>query len=331
MSHSNQEFSDGCFDIDGEEQFNEYALTVFRQQAKHVKVYADYIRMLNLDPLSVNSWEEIPYLPISFFKTEKIIHNAYAENIVFSSSGTTGSNISRHYVSSVELYIRSFTEGFVRAYGHPSEFVIIALLPSYLERQGSSLVYMAEYLIRESGHPDSGFYLDQFEQLSIVLHRLKEESRPVMLLGVTFALLDFSAAFPMYFPELIVMETGGMKGRRKEMVREEVHQQLQRNLGVRNIHSEYGMTELLSQAYSAKDGLFKSPPWMRVRMREINDPFSYCMPGVAGGICVTDLANAYSCSFIATEDIGKLHADGCFEVLGRFDQAETRGCNLMVF
>lgn len=320
-----------CFSIDGEEAFRRQALEVFRYQSMHIPAYKDYLKAIRVDPEKVQQWEDVPYLPVSFFKTHDIIEKNATADLIFSSSGTTGQVPSRHRVADIRLYEQSFLKSFELFYGDIREYCFLALLPSYLERKGSSLVFMAERLIRESGHADSGFYLHQFDQLAAVLKRQRENHQKTILLGVSYALLDMAANFPMDFPELIIMETGGMKGKRKEMVREELHAVLRNGFGVKCIHAEYGMTELLSQAYAGCDGLFQCPPWMRVRIREINDPFSYVPGGASGGICVTDLANVYSCAFIAVEDIGRSLPNHCFEVQGRFDDSDLRGCNLMYF
>ncbi|MBL7923529.1 MAG: acyl transferase [Bacteroidia bacterium] len=321
---------DDFLSVRDEHSFRRLALELFRYQAATVPVYREYLAALGKDPASVHDWEEIPYLPVELFKTRDIIAGGKKAERIFSSSRTTGQSPSRHLLADVSLYERSFRSCFERIYGDVSRYAVLVLLPSYLEREGSSLVYMAEDLVRRSGHPRSGFYLHQYAELQGLLLQLQEEGTPVLLLGVTFALLDLAEQFPVCFPELMVMETGGMKGRRKEMIREELHDLLCRAFGVQRIHSEYGMTELLSQAYSTGQGLYQAPPWMRVRIREVNDPFSYLPAGAIGGLCITDLANVHSCAFLATQDLGRVQEDGRFEVLGRFDHAEARGCNLLV-
>ena len=237
---------------------------------------------------------------------------------------------SSHAVADVKLYEESFLKSFELFYGSPSNYCIIALLPAYLEREGSSLVYMADRLINESKNDDSGFYLYQYEELSQLLSVLRDREQPTILIGVTFALLDLAELFPISFPNLIVIETGGMKGRKKEMIREELHAQLKKGFGISTVHGEYGMTELLAQAYSKGDGRYVTPPWMKVRIREMNDPFVYTEPLATGGVNIIDLTNVYSCSFLATQDLGKMHLDGSFEILGCFDNSDLRGCNLMV-
>ena len=310
--------------------FHDLALKVYRYQYQTVEVYRRYAAAIGRTPDKVQSIEEIPFLPVSFFKTHEVISEGRTPEIIFSSSGTTGQVTSRHRVAEVKLYEQSFLQGFKAFYGEPSQYCILALLPSYLERGGSSLVYMAEHLIRQSAHPDSGFYLDQYEDLHRKLKELRERGQKTILLGVTYALLDLAEQFPLHFPELVIMETGGMKGRRKEMIREELHAILEKAFGVPAVQSEYGMTELLSQGYSAGNGLYRTPGWMKVLIRDANDPFSWRLDGKTGGISIIDLANLHSCSFIATQDLGRLHPDGSFEVLGRFDDAELRGCNLMI-
>ena len=319
-----------CFSIFDEVTFQRQALDVFRYQAKHVQVYSEYLQVLGVDPLTVSTWEEIPYLPVEFFKTRDIIERPLTPEIVFTSSGTTGQITSKHLVADLALYERSFMQCFELFYGPVSDYCILALLPGYLERTGSSLVFMAAELIRHSKHADSGFYLRQYADLSLLLKKLQQQGQKTILLGVTYALLDLAENFPIHFPELILMETGGMKGQRKELVRDQLHELLCNKFSVKKVHSEYGMTELLSQAYSKGDGRYFCSPWMRIRLREVNDPFAYVSYGQTGGVCITDLANFHSCSFIATQDLGRMHPDRSFEILGRFDQAELRGCNLML-
>jgi hypothetical protein len=269
-------------------------------------------------------------LPIEFFKSHAVLSSADPVDVTFTSSGTTGMITSRHYVTDVSWYVQSFRSAFSLFYGDIENNTILALLPAYLEREGSSLIYMADDLIKQSNNPDSGFFLYDHDKLYHQLKKQQEANKPTLLIGVTFALLDFIDKYQLSFPELIVMETGGMKGRRKEMIREELHEQLCKGFGVDAIHSEYGMTELLSQAYSKGNGLFNCPPWMRIITRDTNDPMNILNSGKAGGINVIDLANINSCAFIATQDLGRVYADNSFEVLGRFDNSDIRGCNLMV-
>jgi len=274
--------------------------------------------------------EQIPYLPISFFKTHQVVRQGSALNRFFTSSATTGMVPSKHYVPRIDIYEESFRQAWELFYGPVENYCVLALLPAYLERTGSSLVYMAQDMIQRSGHPKSGFYLDQYQDLSETILSLEAAQTPTLLLGVTFALLDFADQYPMKLKHTIVMETGGMKGRGREMIREEVHQKLSTAWGGLSIHSEYGMTELLSQAYSTGNGVFSCPPWMRVNLRDTEDPLTRLPEGQSGGIDIIDLANVDSCSFISTQDLGRLTAPGQFKVLGRFDHAEIRGCNLLV-
>lgn len=329
MISSRSSLRDKIFSV-SKETFSNLALEVFSYQMQWNPVYANYVNSLKKNRATIDTIEQIPFLPIEFFKSFKIL-SAYTDaETVFTSSGTSGMDSSRHYVPDPDLYTSSFRKTFELFYGSTAEYCVLALLPSYLEREGSSLILMAADLIKKSAHPQSGFYLRHSEELKNVLLNLRNSGQKTLLLGVTFALLDFAEQFPLDFPELIVMETGGMKGRKKEMVRDEVHQVLKKGFGVRAIHSEYGMTELLSQAYSKGEGIFDSPPWMKVLIRDPNDPLSLTGNGKTGGINVIDLANLDSCAFIATQDLGKTHANGSFEVLGRFDHSDIRGCNLLV-
>lgn len=322
--------ADRIYGIINDEQFQELALEVFQFQAAENPVYKAYLEHLGLPPASVKTREEIPFLPIELFKKHKVVTGDLDYEVIFESSGTTGENPSKHFVCDLELYRRSYISTFSKFYGDPSQYCMLALLPSYLERQNSSLVYMTNELISLSGHPGSGFYLDDHKSLIRLLEILEKENQPTLLLGVSFALLDLSEQFPLDLKNTIIMETGGMKGRREEMTRKELHEKLCNGLKLGSIHSEYGMTELLSQAYSKKDGVFYTPPWMKIMIRDPYDPFSLMSRDSSGGINIIDLANLYSCSFIATQDIGKLTPEGGFEVLGRFDNSDIRGCNLML-
>ena len=318
------------FSIVNEAQFLENALQVFRFQAENCAVYKTYLSYLKINPQEIKTLEEIPFLPIEFFKMHPVISNSNDPEVTFSSSGTTGITTSRHLVTDVSWYKNSFQKGFERFYGEIENYAFLALLPSYLEREGSSLIYMVEDLIAATNNPDSSFYLYNDEEWYQKLVQLQQKKQPTVLIGVTFALLDFIDKPHLNFPELILMETGGMKGRRKEMIREELHETLCKGFGVPAIHSEYGMTELLSQAYSLGEGLFNCVPWMKVLIRDTNDPFTLLPNGKTGGINVIDLANINSCSFIATQDLGKIHKNNAFEVLGRFDFSDIRGCNLLI-
>lgn len=319
------------FEIGSGQEFNAMALEVFEYQFANSPVYREFCEYLNRVPGNVNSLEHIPFLPIEFFRSRRILDRSFEQaEICFSSSGTTGNKSSKHYVADKELYRKSFRSCFSLFYGDLRGYCILALLPSYLERQDSSLVFMVQDMILESQHPDSGFYLDNLEALAAKLSELQSQNSKILLLGVSFALLDLAEQLKTPLKNTIVMETGGMKGRRKEMIREELHQVLQDAWSLEHIHSEYGMTEMLSQAYSQKSGIFHCPPWMRILSRDTEDPLRILNPGQSGGINVIDLANLHSCSFIATQDLGKTDQEGGFEVLGRFDHSDIRGCNLMV-
>lgn len=319
------------FTINDQLTFRDTALKVFLYQARNTPVYGEYLKKLKINPLQVTNLEEIPFLPVEFFKTHLVMDAGKKAEILFESSGTTAQIQAKHPIANVSLYRESFTRGFSRFYGTPEKYCIVALLPSYLERSGSSLVYMMDHLIGLSHHPDSGFYLDNLEELSKLLQRRNEDGQATLLVGVSYALLDLAERFPVKLKNhIIMMETGGMKGRRKEMVRGELHESLQKAFGLETIHSEYGMTELLSQAYSSGNGLFHTPPWMKVLVRDPNDPFSMVQAGKTGGLNIIDLANLYSCSFLATGDLGRVYPDDTFEILGRFDHSDIRGCNLMV-
>jgi phenylacetate-coenzyme A ligase PaaK-like adenylate-forming protein len=318
------------FSIRNTEQFNKTALEIFKLQAEHCSVYKEYIRHLHIDIDTVTNIHQIPFLPISFFKSHAVLSNINPIEITFSSSGTTGMAQSSHHVTDVNLYEQSYLQAFNQFYGNIEDYCFLALLPSYQQRAGSSLIYMVNDLIQKSKHPQSGYFLYNHDDLFKTLSNLKSENQKTILIGVTYALLDFIEQYDIHFPDLIVMETGGMKGKRKEMVREELHEQLTDGFGIKTIHSEYGMTELLSQAYSLGEGIFNCPNWMEVLIRDTNDPLTLIRNGKTGGINVIDLANLNSCSFIATQDLGRINEDNSFEVLGRFDNADIRGCNLLV-
>lgn len=317
------------FKIKNLQDFETKALEVFRFQAENNPVYREFIQHLGIKIAEIETVSAIPFLPISFFKSHQILSGDTAPAIIFSSSGTTGTVNSLHPVVDIDLYRQSFQQAFQLFYGDIAEYNLLALLPSYAEREGSSLIYMIDDLMSKS-RPNSNYFLYNHQELAERLLQLYHEKQKVILIGVTYALLDFIENYQIQYPELIVMETGGMKGKRKEMVREELHEILCQGFGVQKIHSEYGMTELLSQAYSKGNGIFECPPWMKVMIRDTNDPFQYSTANKTGGINVIDLANIYSCSFIATQDLGRLHEEGRFEVLGRFDHSDIRGCNLLV-
>jgi phenylacetate-coenzyme A ligase PaaK-like adenylate-forming protein len=318
------------FSITTESEFKQIALEIFRYQAENNAIYREYLRLLKRDIDQINSIDKIPFLPIEFFKSRKVVSSNNPATEVFTSSGTTGILTSRHFVTDISIYEKSFKKGFEDFYGPITDYCVLALLPSYLEREGSSLIYMMEHLIEDSKHPKSGFYLHNHEELIACIADLKKSNQKIVLLGVSFALLDLAEKYTLDFSDVIIMETGGMKGRRKEITREELHAFLCSRLGVTEIHSEYGMTELLSQAYSKGQSLFQTPKWMRILIRDTYDPFSYEQNGKTGGVNVIDLANVHSCSFIETQDLGKIHLDGSFEILGRFDHSDIRGCNLLI-
>ena len=324
------EYKEDIFGIRTESDFHSVALEVYKYQYHKNRVYHQFCRHLNKSDKNVKQLNQIPYLPIQFFKSHKVVVDQDQHQIVFRSSGTTGSTQSKHYVIDLSLYEKSYLDCFERFYGDISDYCVLALLPSYLERQGSSLLYMVDDLINRSAHSDSGYYLDAINGLTEKLIRLDALETKVLLIGVSFALLDMAEKHQLNLKHTVIMETGGMKGRKKEMVREELHTKLKQGFGVDRIHSEYGMTELLSQAYSNGNGIFRTPPWMKVSIRDTEDPLVLHSPEKTGGINIIDLANVNSCSFIATQDLGKIHEDGSFEVLGRFDHSDIRGCNLMV-
>lgn len=318
------------FTISSQKQFEKIALKVFRFQYENNLVYKEFCDFLKTDVQRVKTIQQIPFLPIQFFKSHDVVSNTNPVQTIFSSSGTTGMITSKHLVTDVTLYEESYRKGFSEFYGNIENYVILALLPSYLEREGSSLIYMVKDLIQLSNHPESGFYLHNHEDLIKKLLELDESGQNVILIGVTYALLDLIEKQQFELQNTIIMETGGMKGKRKEMIREELHEQLCNGFGVSAIHSEYGMTELLSQAYSLGEGIFECPSWMQILIRDPEDALTYIPQGKTGGINVIDLANINSCSFIATQDLGKKYPNNSFEVLGRFDNSDIRGCNLMV-
>jgi phenylacetate-coenzyme A ligase PaaK-like adenylate-forming protein len=313
--------------------FEEKALKNFHFQYNYNPIYKRFADSLKCSPSSVKNCDQIPFLPISFFKTHKVVTSEFHPELVFTSSGTTNSSPSQHFVKEPELYESSFIKAFERLYGNIADYCILGLLPSYLERTGSSLVYMTERMMQLSGHPLNGFHLYDYETVSEKLLQLEKQHQKTLLIGVTFALLDFANKHPMPLKHTIVMETGGMKGKAKEVTREEVHVLLRKAFGLKNIHSEYGMTELLSQAYALSSGIFQPAPWMKILIRQEDDPLAIVGSTVnqpaMGAINIIDLANIYSCSFLATDDLGKLYPDGSFEVLGRLDNSDIRGCALM--
>ncbi len=336
-------FINNIFNISSASIFDQAALKVFAYQYQHNPIYQQFANAIGKTPNNVNNIIDIPYLPISFFKTHQVITTTNSPPLeglgevptIFESSGTTQSNTSKHYVKDLSIYEKSFITNFEQVYGNIDQYCIIGLLPSYLERQNASLVYMVKELIYKSKHAQSGFYLHNYEELYQTLLILEAEQQPTILMGVTFALLDFSAKYTINLKHTIVIETGGMKGRQKELTRQEVHHILCSRLGIQHIHSEYGMTELLSQAYATHNGIFTCPPWMQVLIRNEQDPLEIhqhkkLQQPITGAINIIDLANIYSCAFIATEDMGTLHPNGQFEVLGRLDNTDIRGCSLMI-
>lgn len=322
--------NNNIFNITTDSEFEQTALAVFRHQFEHNTVYQSFCRHLKRSPENVQTLSDIPFLPISFFKSHQVVATSKKPEAIFTSSGTTGTQTSKHYVSDLNLYQESFSKGFERFYGAVEDYCVLALLPSYLEREGSSLIYMVQDFIGKSNQPQSGFYLNATETLLNTLRELEAAGTKTILIGVSFALLDLAESHSLNLKNTIVMETGGMKGRRKELIRAELHHHLKQGLGVSEVHSEYGMTELLSQAYSTGNGRFRCPNWMKIHTRDTEDPLTIQQHGKTGGINIIDLANSNSCSFLATQDLGKTFEDGSFEILGRFDNSDIRGCNLMV-
>ena len=315
------------FHIRSAAEFEAAALDVFRFQAGHCVPYKEYIGYLNINPVAVGRVDEIPFLPIEIFKSHDVYAGENAPEIVFTSSATTGQTPSRHPVADLALYEESFTAGFKLFYGDPAGYTILALLPNYLERAGSSLVYMTDRLI--AAGEGGGFFLHDHDSLLRAMEKAAARERKILLLGVSFALWELAEKHRFSFPNLTVMETGGMKGRREEITRDELHAILCGSFDVAAIHSEYGMAELLSQAYSDGEGVFRCPPWMRIAVRDTYDPLELLPSGRTGGVNIIDLANVYSCSFIETQDLGARASDGSFRILGRIDKSEIRGCNLM--
>jgi hypothetical protein len=319
------------FSISNHKQFEKIALKVFHFQYDNNLVYREFCQHLNIEKQHVKSLLQIPFLPIQFFKSHEVVTGNNPIKSTFTSSGTTGLATSKHLLADLSLYESSYRQAFSQFYGNIEDYVVLALLPSYLEREGSSLIYMVNDLIESSQNSDSGFYLHNYNELITKLIALDQSGQNVILIGVTYALLDLIEKQKFQLQNTIIMETGGMKGKRKELIREELHELLCRGFGVATIHSEYGMTELLSQAYSLGNGVFECPPWMQILIRDTEDALHYVAEGKTGGINVIDLANLNSCSFIATQDLGKKNPNATFEVLGRFDNSDIRGCNLMVF
>jgi len=327
----NKKFRQRIFRISDKKEFDEVALDLFKYQVNNNKIYKNYISALGIPPDSVGFPEEIPFLPVSFFKDHKILTGTKPFETVFESSGTTGIITSKHYVSDLTLYQESFFKGFRCFYGEPEDYLFASLLPSYAERENSSLIYMMKGLNEKSKHSESGFYNNDPERLISTLNKASINGTKTILLGVSFALLDLAEKYHPDLSGTIIIETGGMKGRRKEITRQELHARLKEGFNVNTIHSEYGMTELLSQAWSKGDGIYYCPPWMKIYIRDSQDPLTiFDKPGRTGGINIIDLVNLHSCSFISVNDLGRIYKDGGFEVLGRFDSSDIRGCNLMV-
>jgi hypothetical protein len=323
-------FGNRVLAIATEDDFNALAIDIYNFQRKEVPIYRSYVEALHHRFQEPLHYSDIPFLPISFFKNSKVLVQEITADRKFLSSGTSQVQRSAHWIPNTDWYAKIALEGFEREYGPLKDYTILALLPNYMEQGDSSLVFMVKQWMKKSPSCLNGFFLQDYEQLYGILRLLQRKRQKTVLIGVTYALLDFLERYSVKFPELIVMETGGMKGRRKEMIRKEVHDQLKKGFGVESIHSEYGMTELLSQAYSKKDGIFSLPPWMRILISDLNDPLSKVPDEQTGGINIIDLANFYSCAFISTQDLGKAYPGGGFEVLGRFDHSDIRGCNLMI-
>ncbi len=318
------------FDINSDKSFENLALQIFKYQAKNNTVYKEFVSYLNINPLNINYLTDIPFLPIQFFKTHNIISSKAQIETTFLSSGTTGMTQSKHHITDISIYKKSFKKGFQHFYGNNQDYIILALLPSYLEQNSSSLIYMVENFVKKSKSKYSGFYLYNLDELAKKLNELDTNNNKILLIGVSYALLDLIEKYQFSLKNTIIMETGGMKGRRKELIRKELHQMLCKGFGVKKIHSEYGMTELLSQAYSKGNGTFFTPPWMKILIRDTEDALTLLPHHKTGGINIIDLANINSCSFIATQDLGKTSPDNSFEIMGRFDNSDIRGCNLMV-
>ncbi len=320
--------ADKIFNVD-DKNFEQIAFEVFKFQYINNNIYKSYCDLLKKTPSNIGDISGIPFLPISFFKSHSVMCTKKYDK-VFHSSGTTNENLSKHYVSDIHIYEQSFLKNFIDNYGDPKDYVILGLLPNYMENENSSLIYMVNNLIELSESNDSGFFLKEYDFIIEKMKSLARENKKIILVGVSYALLDLTESKNLNFENTIIIETGGMKGRRREMIKKELHETLKERTGLKKIHSEYGMTELLSQAYSKGDGIFSCPNWMRVFIRDINDPNFLYSNNKSGGINIIDLANINSCSFIATEDMGSLHKNGNFEIMGRIDHTDTRGCNLLV-
>lgn len=330
MNNQLESIKNQIFNIEDDSEFEALSIEVFKFQYFNNSIYKKYVDLLNIKPEYIQTIKDIPFIPIEFFKEHEIILDGYESKVEFFSSGTTGSIQSKHLIANENIYIESFVKAFELFYGNINDYCFLALLPGYLERKGSSLIYMVNKLMELSNHPKNGFYLNELSNLADSIKHLKENEQKFMLFGVTYALLDFAEMYPMELSNGIIMETGGMKGKRKELIKTEIHSILISAFSTTQIHSEYGMTELLSQAYSKGSGLFETPSWMKILIRDTYDPYSYVEEGKSGGINVIDLANLYSCSFIETKDLGRKNKKGQFDVIGRFDNSDIRGCNLLV-
>ncbi len=323
-------WSNKIFSISSHSEFNALALEIFHFQYKNNSIYNRFVDSIGVKPKAIGDYEKIPFLPVEFFKNNKVVNGQFDEEIIFKSSGTTSMFPAMHYVADLGVYETSFMTSFRKFLGDINGCCILGLLPSYIEREGSSLIYMINHLIRQSQDQNSGFYIKDYKKLKVLLEDNKRKGKKTILFGVSFALMDFAEKYQIHFPELIIIETGGMKGRRKEIIREDLHNRISTSFGVEKIYSEYGMTELMSQAYAYGNGLFRCPPWMQVLIGDIHDPFANLPYKKSGNIKIIDLANVFSCSFLSTQDLGVRYPDNAFEVLGRIDFSDIRGCSLLL-
>ncbi|MGM5629969.1 acyl transferase [Apibacter raozihei] len=319
------------FTINSEEEFNNAAVSIFNYQYTNVYVYKRFVDFLKIDSNKIKHYTEIPFLPVEFFKKHKILDNNINSDVFyFQSSGTTSENLSKHFIGDAKIYQKSILESFKIFFGEPSEYIYLGLLPSYLEKKNSSLIYMVDFLMKQSSKKENGYFLYNFEDLNSLIKKLESKNQKIILFGVSYALLDFANMFPQNLKNTYVIETGGMKGRKEEITKDELLKELQNAFNTQNIFSEYSMTELLSQAYSLGENVYKCPPWMKILIRDAEDPFAYETNGKTGGINIIDLANYHSCSFISTQDLGKLTVSDSFQVLGRMDNSDIRGCSLLL-
>lgn len=318
------------FSIKSEEEFNSLAIQIFLYQYKNNIPYRTFVDLLSIDCNKILNYRQIPFLPIEFFKTNTIVDKNFSPNLYFQSSGTTSENLSKHYIANEDIYKQSILHSFSIFFGDPSEYIYLGLLPSYLERNNSSLIYMVNYLMEQSGKVENGYYLHNFNDLHVIINRLEKENKKVILFGVSYALLDFANSHPQQLRNTIIIETGGMKGRKKEMTKDELLTELKNSFQTDKIYSEYSMTELLSQAYSLSNNVYKCPPWMKILIRDVDDPFEYVETNRSGCVNIIDLANIHSCSFISTQDIGKDEGKDGFKILGRMDNSDIRGCSLLL-